>query len=181
LALAELTNEEEVISQCILLSGATALVRGSFKEALQRFEEAAKSQGSRQFARVVFGEDCGQVGLGTALLQSGRMDEAQSVFSNLLQQAVATHRQDILLYTLVGMAIHFAKQGDAERAIDLYSLASGYPFVGNSRWFADAFGQHIEATSTNLPAARVKEVRLKGKNRDLWGTADKLLLEFGAD
>jgi predicted ATPase/DNA-binding SARP family transcriptional activator len=162
LALAEQTIEEEIISQCILLFGATALANSAFTEARLRFEEAAKAHDLRRFARVVFGEDCGQVGLGTALLQLGRMDEAQLVFTNLLQQAVATHRQDMLLYALVGMAIHFAKQGDTERAIDLYSLASGYPFVGNSRWFTDAFGQHIGSTSTNLPAARVKEVRLKG-------------------
>lgn len=178
LPLAEQTSDEELVSQSIMLPAAAAVARGAFVKALSGFEEAARSQASRRSAQV-FGEDCGQVGLGTALLQLGRMDEAQMVFTNLLQQAITAHRQDRLLYALVGIAILLARQGDAERAVELYSLAASYPFVGNSRWFSDAFGQHIEAASTKLPSAKVEEARVQGEHRDLWGTADELLLEYG--
>ena len=60
----------------------------------------------------------------------------------------------------------------------LSSLAASQPFVGNSCWFRDAFGQDIEGASTKLTVARVEQVRVQGVQRDLWGTADELLLEF---
>ena len=178
LSLAELIDNQEVISQSIVLSAAAALANGDYAKALDEFEKVAKAQDSRLFARVLFGEDCGQVGLGAALLQLGRMDEAQTIFTTLLQQAVTTRRQDRLSYALVGFAILFAKQGNAQRAVELYSLAASQPFVGNSCWFRDAFGQDIEGASTKLTVARVEQVRVQGVQRDLWGTADELLLEF---
>jgi hypothetical protein len=108
------------------------------------------------------------------------MDEAQKAFTSILQQAVATHRQDRLLYALVGIAFLSAKRGEAERAVELYSLAASQPFVGSSRWFSDVFGQYIEAASSNLPRARDEQARAQGRSRDLWETADELLQQHCA-
>jgi DNA-binding SARP family transcriptional activator/predicted ATPase len=178
LPLAEQSYDEEIVSQSIMLPAAAALARGAYVDALQGFEEATKAQGSRRSARVVFGEDCGQVGLGTALLQLSRMDEAQTGFTTLLQLAIDTHRQDRLLYALVGIALLLAKKGDVEQAVELYSLAADYPFVSNSRWFSEVFGQPIEATYPNLNRVKIDEARALGEQRDLWGTADEILLEY---
>jgi tetratricopeptide (TPR) repeat protein len=179
LPLAQETNYKEIIAQSIMLPAAIALTNGAFIQALRGFEEAASAFVSKRFTRVLYGEDCGQLGLGAASLQLGRMDEAQKVLTDLLLQAVAAHRQDRLLYALVGIAILLAEQGDAEMAVELYSLAESYPFVGKSRWFSDAFGQHIKAATTKLPRAKVEAARIQGECRDLWGTADELLLEYG--
>ena len=179
LPMAQETNYNEIIALSIMLPAATALANGEFVKALHGFEQAAKALGSKRFTRVLFGEDCGQVGLGAALLQLGRMDKAQTIFTTLLQQAVATHRQDGLLYALVGIALLFAKRGDVERAVELYSLAASQPFVGNSRWFSDVFGKHIETASTKLPSVSVEQARIQGGQRDLWETADELLLDHG--
>jgi DNA-binding SARP family transcriptional activator/predicted ATPase len=179
LPLAEQTTDEEVISQCIMLQAAADLANRSFTRALNGFEKVNKFQVSRRSARVVFGEDCGQVGLGTALLQQGRMDEAREVYSTMLQQAVADHRQDKLLFALVGIALHNARLGKTEQAVEIYSLAGSYPFVGNSRWFQDVFGLHIETARENLPKTRAELAALGGQNRDLWGTASELLLDYG--
>ena len=134
---------DDFISQSITLSGAVALARGSFVDALERFETALKVQGTRRSVQIILGEDCGQLGLAAALLQLGRMDEAQALLRTHLQQAVATHRQDRLLYALVGVALLAARQGDIERAVELYSLAASYPFVGKSQWFWDTFGETL--------------------------------------
>lgn len=176
--LGEQSNKDEIFSQSMLLSAAAALATSDFTKALSGFEEAAKYQDSRQLANVVHGEDCGQVGLGVSLLLLGREDEAENIFTSLLQQAVANHRQDKLLYALVGIAILLAKQGDAERATELYSLAASYPFVGNSYWFTDAFGQHIEAAGKKLSSTRIEAIKIQGEHRDLWGIADELILEY---
>ena len=178
LPLAQEVNFNEVIAQSIMIPAATALANGEFGKALQGFEEAVKNLDSKRFTRVIYGEDCGQVGLGTALLHLGRMDEAQKVFTSTLQEAIATHRQDRLLYALAGIALQLAKRGDAEQAVELYSLAASQPFVGNSRWFSDVFGRQIEAASSKLPRTKVEHFKARGEQQDLWETADELLLEF---
>jgi DNA-binding SARP family transcriptional activator/predicted ATPase len=178
LPLAQEINFNEVITQAIMLPAASALANGEFLKALQGFEQAAKTLDSERFTRVIYGEDCGQIGLGVALLQHGRMAEAQSIFTTLLQQAVNTHRLDGLLYSIVGFALNSVKRGDAERAVELYSLAASQPFVGNSRWFSDVYGKQIEAASMELPSASVEQARKHGEHRDLWQTADELLREY---
>jgi len=179
LTLAQETDYKEIIAQSIMLPAAIALTNGDFIQALRGFEEAARVLESKQFTRVLYGEDCGRVGLGAATLQLGRIDEAKNVFTDLLQQAVASHRQDKLLYALVGIAFLVAKQGDAERAVELYSLAESHPFVGKSRWFADAFGQPVEAAGKKLPFDKLKEAKVRGEHRDLWVTAGELTLDYG--
>jgi predicted ATPase/DNA-binding SARP family transcriptional activator len=64
LPLAQETNYKEIIAQSILLPAAIALTKGDFLQALRGFEEAARIFVSKRFTRVLYGEDCGQVGLG---------------------------------------------------------------------------------------------------------------------
>ncbi|NOZ73480.1 MAG: hypothetical protein GXP38_16570, partial [Chloroflexi bacterium] len=180
LPLARQTGDEEIGAQSIMLPAAVSLACGGYDKALHGFEVAARAQDSIQSGRrVLFGEDCGQVGLGAALVQVGRLDKAKHVFAVLLQQAVASHRQDRLLYALVGIAMWLARQGHAERATELYSLAASQPFVGKSRWFADAFGRFIETASTGLSTAKAMDAAARGKQHDLWEMAGELLLENG--
>ena len=40
-----------------------------------------------------------------------------------------------------------ADQGENERGVELYALASRYPFVAKSRWFEDVVGQQIGPTA----------------------------------
>jgi tetratricopeptide (TPR) repeat protein len=176
LRLAQKTFDDEFISQSITIPGAVALARGLYVDALERFEMAAKVQGARRVLKV-FGEDCGQLGLAAALLQLGRLDESQALLKTHLQQAVATYRQERVLYALVGIALLKAKHADIELAIELYNLAASYPFVGNSQWFWDAFGQHIEGLTTSLPKGKAAEASVRSKQQDLWGTAEELLLD----
>jgi hypothetical protein len=38
---------------------------------------------------------------------------------------------------------------------------------------------HIETARENLPKTRAELAALGGQNRDLWGTASELLLDYG--
>jgi tetratricopeptide (TPR) repeat protein len=178
LPLAEQTNDIEFVSLAMMLPAAAAQANGDFTKALHGFDKAAQVEGLIRFGWVVGGEDPGLIGRGTALLQLGSTEEAQNIFTNLLQQAVDTHRQDRLLYALVGFALLLAHQGEAERATELYSLAASHPFVGESRWFWDTFGQHIQAASKDIPSAEIEVARVRGQSLDLWETAKELLLEY---
>lgn len=171
------TDDREFISLSISLPAAVALAKGAYQQAFRGFEEAARTLDSKRSAWVIFGEDCTLVGIGTALMQLDRFADAMPVFTNLLQQAVNSHRQDQLLYALAGFAILLAKRGYPDRAAELYSQAASYPFVGNSHWFQDVFGRHIQATRTDLSALSLEGSKAQDDQGDMWSTAAALLLE----
>jgi hypothetical protein len=76
------------------------------------------------------------------------------------------------------MALLLADQGENERAVELYALASRYPLVAKSRWFADVAGRQIAAVAAALPAGRVAVLQERGRARDLEATAAELLAEL---
>ena len=71
-----------------------------------------------------------------------------------------------------------AEWGEPERAVELYALASRYPYVGESRFWEDAVGRHIAAAAESLPPDVVSAAQERGKARDLWATAEELLTEL---
>jgi hypothetical protein len=71
-----------------------------------------------------------------------------------------------------------AAEGQELQAVELYALASRYPFVANSIWFADVVGQKIEAITATLPPETVTAAQERGRARDLWETATELLAEM---
>jgi tetratricopeptide (TPR) repeat protein len=83
-----------------------------------------------------------------------------------------------LMVTLAGIALLLADAGEIERAVELYALASRYPFVANSRWFGDVAGNQLTALAANLPKAAVTAARERGQARDLEATVAELLSEL---
>jgi hypothetical protein len=76
------------------------------------------------------------------------------------------------------MGLLLADRGQAERAVELYALASRYPIVANSRWFEDVAGRHLAAVAAALPAEVCQAAQARGWARDLWATARELLAEL---
>jgi hypothetical protein len=83
-----------------------------------------------------------------------------------------------LTVTLSGIALLLADEGQIECAIELYALASRYPFVANSHWFADVAGNQLTAATASLPEAVVTAARHQGRARDLMATVEELLTEL---
>jgi hypothetical protein len=117
--------------------------------------------------------------MATALLQLDKENEAKTVLLGLLEMAIADHRQDKLLYALVGIALLLSKQGIVLMGVEVFSLAKRFPFVGHSRWFLEVFGNCIERWAQKIPKPKVNEAKHRGANRDLWETADELVLALG--
>ena len=65
-----------------------------------------------------------------------------------------------------------------EQAVELYALASRYPYVANSRWFEDIAGRHIAAVAATLPPDAVAAAQERGKARDLEATVAELLVKL---
>ena len=93
-----------------------------------------------------------------------------------LQMACAFHP---LMFAIPATALLLADQGEIEQAVELYALASRYPFVANSRWFEAVFGRHIVAVADTLPPEVVAAAEERGRARDLGETVKELLVELG--
>jgi tetratricopeptide (TPR) repeat protein len=83
-----------------------------------------------------------------------------------------------LLFALPLAALLLADQGERERAIEVYALASRYPMVAKSRWFADVAGSHIAAVAATLPPEVVAAAQERGQARNLEATVAELLAEL---
>ena len=77
------------------------------------------------------------------------------------------------------VALLLSGEGDIERAVELYALASRYPHVANSRWYEDVAEVHITTAAAGLPPEVVTAAQERGRARDLDATAQELLVELG--
>ena len=83
-----------------------------------------------------------------------------------------------LIQSVAATALLLADAGEHEQAVEIYALASRYPYVANSRWFEDVFGRHIDAVAATLPPDVVEAARDRGRARDLEATVKELLAEL---
>ena len=61
-------------------------------------------------------------------------------------------------------------------SIELYALASRYPLVSKSCWFADIVGDEIAAAAAALPAVRAAVLKERGRALDLETTVQELVV-----
>ena len=109
--------------------------------------------------------------------------EVEQHLAEALQMTVEGRLWFLLLELLPAMALLLADtrgpaSPDVERAVELYALASRYPYVANSRWFEDVAGREIAAAAATLPPDVVAAAQERGRARDLWATAEELLAEL---
>ena len=117
--------------------------------------------------------------LGLAARGLGRRSEAWQHLLSALDWA-SKHPQFIeLVVALAGIALLLADEGEAERAVELYALASRYPFVANSHWFEDVIGRQIADVAATLPPQVAAETRERARGWELEATARELSAEFG--
>ena len=80
-----------------------------------------------------------------------------------------------VLYALPAAALLLLDQGETERAVELYALASRYAVVAHSRWFEDVAGRQINDAAVALPPDLAAGAQERGRARDLWATVRELL------
>jgi hypothetical protein len=97
----------------------------------------------------------------------------------VLHLLIDTRNFTTALHSLPAAALLRMDAGEAERAVELYALASSYPFVANSRWFEDIAGREIAAAAEALPPEVGARAEERGQAKDLWATVKELLEELG--
>lgn len=116
--------------------------------------------------------------LGYAAHGSGQLSQARQHLREAMQIAAEVGIFMPRILALPGIALLLADQGEVERAVEIYALASRYPFVANSRWFEDVAGKQIGAAAAMLPSEVVAAAQERGRARDLDVTVAELLVEL---
>jgi tetratricopeptide (TPR) repeat protein len=161
------------VGAAYIVLGWEALVREAYAQAQTLFRES-----------VDIYQDAGQQDmlswalafLGYAERGLGQHDRAKKHLCRALQIAIEIQSFIAQMFTLPGVALLLADLGHEERAVELYALASRYPVVANSRWFADVVGQHIAAVAAALPPDIVAAAKERGRARDLDATMAECLI-----
>jgi predicted ATPase/DNA-binding SARP family transcriptional activator len=175
LASSQEPGEQGAAGVSLLTLGSVALADGAHAEAQQLLQESvvvSREMGTREAVGRALAV------LGYAARGLGHLDEA----GLHLREALETEAEGgftTRMLALPAVALLLADRGEAERAVELYALASRYRFVANSLWFEDIAGKHISAVAAALPPGVVAAAQERGRARDLDATVRELLEEWG--
>jgi hypothetical protein len=162
------------IAASLLSLSAAALAEGAYAEAQQLSRESVTVYETEEW----YDPWPALASLGYAARGLGQRAQAWHHVHEALRMAAATQATSALTYVLPGIALLLADEGQAERAVELYALASRSPLVANSRWFEDFVGRHIAAAAAALPREVVAAAQERGRSRDLDATVAELLAEW---
>jgi tetratricopeptide (TPR) repeat protein len=110
----------------------------------------------------------------------GRLSEARERLCQTLQIAAEIRDLRTAIYGLPVAALLLADQREAERAVEIYALASRYGYVAHSRLWEDVAGRQIAALAATLLPNVVTAAQERGRARDLEQTVRELLSELSA-
>ena len=161
-----------------LLLGSVALAEGAYDRTRMLLEgqdpKAYGHQGGRHQLDHI------PAVLACALRGLGQRDQARRHLLEALRLVPDVQVFWPLLYALAVYALLSIDEGKTERAVELYALASRYPYVANSSWFEVVAGRHIAAVAKALPMDVVQAAQERGRARDLEATVEELLAELSA-
>jgi predicted ATPase len=174
LALAQ-DSDPIAIGLALLVLGLVALAEGNPAEARQYLQEGTAVMRERREQPSVGTLLAALAGAARGL---GRLAQARELLCEAFQLYREIRNGLTPLIALPVAALLVADGGEAERAVELYALASRYPHVANSRLWEDIAGQHIAALAATLPPDVVAAAQERGRARDLWATVEELLIEL---
>jgi tetratricopeptide (TPR) repeat protein len=152
-----------------LAEGARASAHQSLQNSLAAYQE--------------YRGDCEDLSLALAALafaarKPGENHGARQHLCHSLELAAESGSVLPLLWAFPAAALVLASEGESGRAVELYALASRYPLVTQSRWFADVAGNTLAEVAATLQAERVAVLKEHGRTRDLEATVTELLAEL---
>jgi tetratricopeptide (TPR) repeat protein len=171
LAMARQLGDLHQLSLGYLGLGEVFLLREDYPQARQALLESAA------LYRQVYQED--ELSLTLANLADvecrlGLSDQARSHLDESLQIAAETGSWQASLRVVGKTALFMALQGEVELGVEVYALATSYPYLGNSIYWEDSVGKLMAELAEGIPeAARIAAIE-RGKKRDLHETVREL-------
>jgi tetratricopeptide (TPR) repeat protein len=161
----------------VIMIGMVALAEGAYEETHRSLKKSISM--CQEFRLSGFLADA-EAAMGYAARGIGRPDQAREHLAEALRLGRKQDSWPPVVLALPAIALLLADRGAAEQAVELYALATIFPYVANSRWFEDVAGKHIAAAAA-LPPQVVAAAQERGRARDLWATVEELLAELEMD
>jgi len=177
LTLAQEADESWPIGEAFLDLGLVALAEARYSEGERWLDQSVA------VLRVGGPSDVGWPlgALAGAMRGLGRLPEARASLGEALQITAKLRDAFTPMFALPIAALLLADMGQAERAVEVYALASRYGFVANSKLWEDIAGREISALAATLPPDVVAAAQERGRARDLQATVEELLDELIVD
>ena len=158
------------------------LLLGCVELAAQRYDEASckLKESLAVFERTGQPDDiaCATAISAYAACGLDQWTRARERLSMALQVASERHYAFPIMYGLPALSLLLAREGETERAVELYEMALRYPLVARSRWIAGVAGSQIETAATDLPAEAIAEAQARGRARNIQAMLVELLAEL---
>jgi predicted ATPase len=103
---------------------------------------------------------------------------ARDHLESALRSGIEFRSMTPIMYCLPVAALLTADEGRPERAIELYGLAQQFGHITHSRWFEEVACRELEEVRASLPPEVAMAAEARGRELDLWSTADDLLNEL---
>jgi DNA-binding SARP family transcriptional activator/predicted ATPase len=104
----------------------------------------------------------------------GLSDQAKIHLDEALQIAAETGSWQACLHVIGKTAVFMALQGEVELGVEVYALATSYPYLGNSIYWEDCAGKQMAELAEGIPeAARIAAIE-RGKKRKWHETVREL-------
>jgi tetratricopeptide (TPR) repeat protein len=175
LSLSQDTGHQFGIAVGLGMLGSVALIEGAGVEARKLLQESAtihREIGQREELGWALAQ------LGAVELALGNVPQARQHFYEALHTA-ADIRSFMTFLAVIAEAVPLLiVNGEKERAVELYALASRYPVLNNAQVFDDLVGQLIAVDAASLPPEVVLAAKERGRARDLEATVKELLVEL---
>ena len=166
----------EQLGRALYQLGKAAIIDRAWDEADQVLQESvtiSRRSGRQDSLAVVLGF------WAYADFSQGRRAEMRQHLLKALQIGYESRLQSAYSLSLPLVALLLVERGEIERAVELYAQALAHLVSGfKYRWFEDMAGQHIAAAAAHLPPEVVAAAQERGRQRNLWETAEELLAEI---
>jgi tetratricopeptide (TPR) repeat protein len=177
LAFFQKIGDNYALPQALWILGLVALVSERYEEAQRLLLQSVDILRETGVA-LWLGEAL--AGLVYVARKLGDLPQARQYLREALQTTLRSQNSRLFVNVLPPSALLLADQKAPEQAVELYALASRYPFVANSCWFEEVAGRYIAAVAATLPPDVAAAAQAQGQARALETTVTELLAEFEA-
>ena len=160
------------LSFMLWILGDVALAQENYTKAKEMLQESvaihqAMGEWSRQYDVLI--------SLGHAELSLGSVASAQEHLIRALRVGLEDHLFFTRIRAIALAALLFVKQGKSEQGVELYALATRFPYIATLSWHAEQIAPDIARTAA-LPPEVAAGVQVRGRARDLETTIEELLI-----
>jgi tetratricopeptide (TPR) repeat protein len=158
----------------LMYLGNIAFVEGDLARAMDHLEESATLLAELRYVYQALP----RANLCYVVRARGDGKSAHNHLEGALRSGIEIHSMTPIMYCLPAAALLAVDDGRLERAMELYGLAQQFGHIANSSWFEEVACRELDGELASLPPEVAKAAKTRGRELDLWATADELRFEL---